>query len=84
MRVRRQTVRAEFRDDRYDSESSRYDSLYHGRPPSDLTPAQLRAKVNLRAWLNNQQTLRRRPQMIQGLVPKRGPEIVRRRFLQKP
>jgi hypothetical protein len=73
---------SEFRSERYDYWMAYYDKRFHNRPPSELSPDRLKQKIRLREWLNQQQIQRRKPQMVQGAIPRDAPERVVRK--QRP
>ena len=67
----------------YDYWMNYYDKTFHNKPPSDLTSRAMGQKLKLREWLNEQQTLRRKTKLVQGMIPADGPHIVRSKFRQR-
>jgi hypothetical protein len=70
----------EFRDEDYEYWMAYYDRVFHNRPPSELSARQMAQKINLRAWLSEQQTKKHRPKIVQGFVPEKAPKMIRQRY----
>ena len=71
------------RSPEYDYWMAYYDKTFHNKPPSELTSRAQGQKLKLREWLSQQQTMRRKPTLVQGMIPEDGAKTVRLRFRQR-